>query len=192
MRSRNRLRVCAGLIAALGLIVSTGAEATPPNVKSIFDHMAKLRPLIGTWKAVIDFHARDGSVNPEAADYLIRPVLDGTYLEWDVTVYPVSNPRTPHSFMIMTTYNPETQKYDQTYFYSRQSLRVTETGDFDDARHEYTTVAFVPREDGVRDESVRTVTRFRDDGHVEYWHYSRYSDEKSPLMNFHATLSRVQ
>ncbi|MGD0142164.1 MAG: DUF1579 family protein [Rhizomicrobium sp.] len=176
----------------MGLIVSASTAATAANVDAIFEHMARLRPLIGTWKAAIDFHGRDGSVSPETADYVVRPVLDGTYLEWDVTVYPASDPGKPHSFMIMTTYNPETQKYDQTYFYSRQAMRVTETGDFDDVRHEYNTVAFVPREDGVRDESVRTVTRFRDDGRVEYWHYSRYSDEKLDLMNFHATLTRVR
>src|ERR1700688_5028217 len=102
---------------ALAILCADAALAETPKVQSIFAHMAKLRPLIGSWTGAVDFHDRDGSVTAEEADYVIKPVLDGTYLEWDVTVHQKDNPSRRHSFMIMTTYNPETGKYDQTYFY---------------------------------------------------------------------------
>jgi hypothetical protein len=177
----------AGVIAAAGYAPTAMAET--PAVQSIFDHMAKLQPLVGTWKADVDFHERDGGIAQEAAVYVVRPVLDGTYLEWDVTVHLVADPRRAHSFMIMTTYNPDTGKYDQTYFYSRWAIRVTETGEFDDAAREFRTTAFIPKEDGSHDEFVHTVLRFGADKTVDYWHYSRYDNEKAEIMNLHAKLS---
>jgi hypothetical protein len=177
----------AAMFAATGLAPTAMAET--PAVQSIFDHMAKLQPLVGAWKADIDFHERDGSIVREAADYAIKPVLDGTYLEWNVTVHLVADPRRVHSYMIMTTYNPDTGKYDQTYFYSRWAIRVTETGEFDDVAREFRTTAFIPREDGTHDESVHTVLRFEANRTIDYWHYSRYDNEKVEMMNLHAALS---
>src|ERR1700761_2964654 len=78
--------------AAAGAVVLAAAAAAPVHaegakVQMIFDHMAELKPLIGHWTATIDYHSRDGSVSREAADYSVAPVLDGTYLQWSVTVY---------------------------------------------------------------------------------------------------------
>ena len=191
MRSGRSVGI--GHVACVLVIVcADAAHAETPKVQSIFAHMVKLRPLIGSWTAAVDFHDRDGSVTAEEASYVIKPVLDGTYLEWDVTVYRKDNPGRRHSFMIMTTYNPDTAKYDQTYFYSRSATRVTEAGEFDDASKEFRTTAFVPREDGVHDESVRTITSFIGNGRIEHWHFSLYNNEKAELMNFHAKMLRSQ
>ncbi|HEX7915335.1 hypothetical protein [Rudaea sp.] len=185
------IRVYRYVLVLLATICVQTVHADDAKIQSIFDHMAKLSALGGKWRAQVDYHDRNGKVSKRNAEYVIRPTLDNTYLEADVAIWPIEDPSKRHGFMIMTTYNPDTHRYDQTYFYTRWAIRVTETGEFDDAAHEYRTTAFIPREDGVRDESVRTTTKFRNDGTVEYWHWSRYDNENTELMNFHAVLQRT-
>jgi len=123
--------------------------------------------------------------------YEIAPVLDGTYLKADMAMHRKEDPTKERSFLIFTTFNPQSGKYEQTYFYSRWALRVTETGEYDSQAKEYRTTAFVALEDGTRDENVRTITRLSDPNNIVYTHYSRYADEKSERMDVQITLTRV-
>lgn len=186
----NNTRSCL-LLVLFALFCGQSAHAVDAKVQAIFLNMAKLGSLVGKWKADIDFYDRDGKLIKETADYSVHPTLDGTYLEADVSVWRNDDASKRHGFKIMTTFNPDTGKYDQTYFYSRWAIRVTETGEFDDASQEYRTTAFIPLEDGKHDESVHTTTKFQPNGSVEYWHWSRYDNETTALMNFHAVLKKM-
>jgi hypothetical protein len=180
------------LLVAAFAIASRAAAQSDADIQQIFAHMAKLKRMIGHWRATIDYHNRDGSVEKRGGDYDIRPVLEGTYLQSNVTIYRLNDPAKRHGFITMTTYNPQTRKFDGTFFYTKWALRVTEAGTFDDGKQELAVDAFVPKEDGVHDETVHSLTRFNRNGTIEYWHWSRYDNEKTPLMNFHAILTRIR
>jgi hypothetical protein len=119
-------------------------------------------------------------------------VLDKTYFQWEVERHPKNEPGKSRSFLVFTTFNPRSNRYDQTYFYSRWAIRVTETGEFDDAKREFRTTAFIPLEDDVHDENVRTVLKFADPDHATYTHYSRYSHEKSERLDLEIQLTRAR
>jgi Protein of unknown function (DUF1579) len=128
----------------------------------IKEGMKKLAPLIGKWDSVWRFRDKDGNVTEQIGTYAISSVLDDSYLKWEVEHHPRDNPKRCHSFIIFTTFNPRSNHYDETYFYSRWALRVTETGEFDDQAREFSTKAFIALEDGVHDENVRTITNLKD------------------------------
>jgi uncharacterized protein DUF1579 len=151
--------------------------------------MEYLKPLIGNWHAVVRFHERGGSITEEEGSYRISPVLDGTYLEQEVEFHAKDNPGKHHSFLIFITYNPVTREYDSTYLYSRWALRVTESGEYDEKAKEYRTTAFIPLEDGTRDENVRTITKLGTANRIEYIHYSRYSNESAERLNLDVVMT---
>jgi hypothetical protein len=146
------------------------------NVPTTKAKMRDLSGLVGTWDAHTSFD--------EVGTYTISWALDSTYLQWHLALG-------KRSMMIMLTYNPDSARYESTYFYNRSSLRVFETGAYDPAAHEFRTEAFIPREDGVRDEHVRTITKFFGDTAITYTHFSRYSDQAAERNDFSATLRRA-
>lgn len=185
----SRTLLSLALIASVcGLSLPAGAV---DNGQTIIDNMAKLGSMVGTWKGVATFHEKDGTTGYDLGDYNIHYVLEGTYLEQEVTLRDKDDPTRHHSFLVFITYNPETKKYDSTYFYSRWAIRVSESGEFDEATKEFRTTAFIPREDGTRDENVHTVTKLGKAGELIYQHYSRYSDEQAERMNMEVSLRRV-
>jgi hypothetical protein len=104
-----------------------------------------------------------------------------------VELHRKNEPSRYHGFIIYVTYNPATQKYESTYFYTRRAMRVSETGEFDDAASEFRTKAFIPLGDGVHDENVRTVTDLKDPNKIVYNHYSHQTAER---MDVQITLTR--
>jgi Protein of unknown function (DUF1579) len=185
-------RIFAAAICGTLAFASAAWPQAAGDDRKILDNMAKLKPMIGRWRAAIDYHNRDGSVELRGGDYDIRPVLRDTYLQLDADIYRLNDRAKHHGFIMMTTYNPDTKKFDGTYFYTLWAMRVTEAGVFDDARQELAVDTFVPKEDGVHDETVHAVWKFNRNGTIEYWHWSRYDNEKAPLMNLHALLTRVK
>jgi hypothetical protein len=152
------------------------AQGQADDAQVIFNNMKYLEPLVGNWNAVMRFHGRDGSTREETATFRISWALDNTYLKQEIT-------RPRQSILVFITYNPVRAKYDSTYFYSRWALRVTETGEYDDKSKEFRTTAFIPLEDGTRDENVRTITKLAKTGEIEYLHYSRYNNESTEVMD---------
>jgi hypothetical protein len=178
-------------IAALIWVAPLGtAGADEIQYPKIRAGMSKVAPLIGKWRAAANFYDSEG-VTEEVGTYSISSVLDDTYLQWEVELHNKENPKRRHSFIIFVTFNPMSNQYDSTYFYSRWALRVTETGEYDDAAKEFRTRAFIPLEDGVHDENVRTITSLKDPNKVVYKHYSRYSHEKAERLNLEITLTRI-
>src|SRR5262249_42351362 len=142
----------------------------------IREGMSKLAPMVGKWRAVAMYPDKDG-VTENDGTYDIRWALDETYLEFHVELHRKGDPSHHHGFVVYVTYNPVTRHYDSTYFYTRWALRVTETGEYDAATKEYRTKAFIPLEDGVHDEYVRTVTELKNPDKIVHTHYSRYSHQ---------------
>lgn len=92
---------------------------------------------------------------------------------------------------MLITYNPDSSLYEVNYFYNGSNLKVFEKGAYFAGQGEFTTEAFIPFEDGARDERVRTVTRL--DGYkIHHTHYSQYSDEKVEWNDFTAELTRIR
>jgi Protein of unknown function (DUF1579) len=177
------------LIAFVGSVL-VAAQGRADDADAILSNMNYPKPLVGNWSAVAEFHEKDGGLGYDVGSYKISFVLEGTYLQWEVELHDKANPSKHHSFLIFITYNPVTKKYDSTYFYSRWALRVTETGEYDDKSKEFRTTVFIPLEDGVHDENVRTITRLNDRNKIVYEHYSRYSNESAERMNVVITLTR--
>ena len=143
--------------------------------------MENLKPLIGTWNAVVRFHDKGRrAITEEAGTYKISSVLEGTYLEEQVEFHHKDDPSKHHSFFVFVTYNPVSGKYDSTYIYSRWALRVTESGEYDQKSREYRTTAFIPLEDGKRDENVRTITKLGENDH---------NDESAEHLDLDVTLA---
>ena len=84
------------------------------------------------------------------------------------------------------------QQYDSTYLYTRWAIRVTETGEYDAATRQFRTKAFIPKEDGVHDENVHTVTDLKDPNKIVYTHFSRYDNQSTERMDVEITLTREQ
>jgi hypothetical protein len=187
LRNYERLEFLALLafLCAMPLL----AQGRADDSDAIFRNMEYLKPLIGNWNAAVRFHERDGGIKEEEGSYRISSVLDGTYLEQKVEFHAKDNPGKHHSFLIFITYNPVTKKYESTYFYSRWALRVREAGEYDERTKEYRTTAFIPLEDGTRDENVRTITKLGSSNRIEYEHYSRYSNERTERLNLDVVMT---
>jgi hypothetical protein len=184
-------------LAVLPLLLALTAPIARAQVRArsgvIRQKMMALAPLVGTWTATTVFHRRDGRMpeDGEIGTYEIGWTLDSTYLAWHITLHDKDNAADTRYMLIMMTYNPDSLRYEENYFYNGSSLKVFESGDYDARRRELRTTAFIPLEDGMRDEHVRTITAIRPNGDVVYTHYSRYNDEAVEHNDFSARLHRL-
>ena len=183
-----------GLVSfSLGAIVHTASAQNRDTASIIKQRMREVATFAGSWRATTAFHNREGQAPEyrEAGTYEISWILDSTYLRWDISLHgPLTGQE--RSMVIMMTYNPDSLRYEVTYFYSGSPLRVFEAGEYDTTRKEFRTRAFIPREDGIRDENVRTISRITTANDILYEHYSRYSDEGAERNDFTAVLHRVR
>jgi hypothetical protein len=148
--------------------------------------MRKLAPFVGRWRAVAIWP--DNTENDGIWD--IRWALENTYLEFRVAMHRRGNPSHHNGFVRFITYNPRTQQYDVTYLYTRWAGRVTETGVYDDATRQLRSKAFIPLEDGVHDENVRTIEDLSNPNKIVHTHYSQKSNEPKENLQVVFTLTR--
>jgi Protein of unknown function (DUF1579) len=167
------------------------AEATERQYVQMRDAMRKLAPLVGTWRSVWRFYDRDGTTALPGM-YTISYVLDDAYLEWKAGHRRKSDPRRNYSWILLTTFDPDSNQYEQTYFFNTWPHHFTETGSFDSKRQEFLTQGIVPREDGVHDEHVRSILSLRNANEIVYTHYHRYSYEKREHLQLVVTLTRLK
>ncbi len=72
-------------------------------------------------------------------------------------------------------------------------VKVTETGEYDEATRDFRTRGFIPLEDGVNDETVRSITSLKDPNKIIYTHYSMRSPaETCQRMDLEMVLTHVQ
>jgi uncharacterized protein DUF1579 len=177
--------------AVLWVISVSTARADDAEYRSIRQAMQKLGPMVGTWNTVWKFYDKDG-VTEELGTTRIASVLEGTYLELVVDRHNKDNPQRHREMITFITFDPRTGHYDTTDFYSRWALRVTETGNFDDSTREFRTQAFIPKEDGIHDEKVRTITTIMDPERMVHTHYSRYDNETVERRDLEIVLTRAR
>lgn len=181
--------ICVVALTYLTLIASNRAdEAEYARIRAA---MNKLGPLVGTWNTVVRFFDKEG-VTEEVGTYTVSRVLDNTYPEFIMERHKKENPERNRKIISYVTFNPKSNQYDTTYFYARSALRVTETGEYDDATNEFRTTCFIPLEDGVNDETVRTITSLKEPNKILYRHYSRRSPkDTSERMDLEIALTRA-
>lgn len=185
---KHAFLVAAAAFATVGL---TGpACADERHYLQMRGGMSKLAPLTGTWDAIWRFYDKNGALTLARGVYTISFVLDGAYLEWKGEHERKGYVPKTYAFIIFTTFNSDANRYEQIYFYNDWPQRVFETGAFDDRRQEFRTSAFIPREDGIHDEHVRTVLSLKGPSQMVYTHYSRYSNESRERTNLVITLTR--
>lgn len=188
-RAVRTMSVCFAVVMCAVSLQSARADE-PAHLKTQ-QAMAKLSPLVGQWKSEVAFYDRDG-VTREVGFTSVSFVLDNSYLEIQMERHVEDHPERTSKAIDYMTFNPLANKYDSTYFYNRSALRVTESGEFDDQARELRTRAYIPSEDGVNDETVRTVTSFKDPNKIVYRHYSmRSPKETCQRMDLEMVLTRV-
>jgi hypothetical protein len=164
------------LWSALGFAVLTcttlTAVANEAEYQRIREQMHKLAPLIGKWNVAATFHGMDGGVREQVATWAVSSVLDDTYLEFQTERHSKNTPERSAKVVWYITFNPRTNQYELSYFYNKSALRVTETGEYDDATREFRTRGYIPLEDGVNDETVRAIFSLKDQNKIVYTHYS--------------------
>ena len=183
------MAVC--IVLAIFAVSLESARADDAEHLKVRRAMTKLGPLVGQWKSAVAFYDQEG-VTREVGIYSVSFVLDNTYLEAQMERHLEGRPERPSKTIDYVTFNPQTNRYESTYFYNGSALRVTETGEFDDQTQEYRTRAYIPSEDGVNDETVRTVTSFKDPNKIIYRHFSmRSPKETCQRMDLEIVLTRV-
>ena len=173
----------------ISLLTPAPAQNAAANYAKIREGMSKLAPLVGKWRAVALFHDGD-QVTENDGTWEIAWVLDDTYLEYRVAMHRKGDPSHHNGFISYVTYNPRTQQYDVMYFYTRSALRVTETGVYDEKTKQFRTQAFIPLEDGTRDENERSINDLSNPNKIVHTHYSRYGNEAVERMQVQFTLTR--
>jgi Protein of unknown function (DUF1579) len=177
-------------MAAMAAAIIAPVRADDRQYLQMRNGMRKFAPLVGTWNAKWTFYDKDGSVTVLRGAYVISYVLDGAYLEWKGNHERKGRLPKTYAFIILTTFNPDSRQYEETYFYNNWPQRVVEIGIFDAKRREFRTHTLVPREDGIHDEHVRTILSIKGPNKMAYKHYSRYSNEVRERLNLVITLTR--
>ncbi|HZM27937.1 MAG TPA: hypothetical protein VFB89_11305, partial [Gemmatimonadales bacterium] len=109
MPPRSMLRVT--LLLAILLLSGAPLAAQggrPDDGQTILRNMTYLKPLVGTWNAVAEYHQKDGSLAYDVGTYKISYILEGTYLQWYAELHDKGDPSQHHSFMNLVTFNPVT------------------------------------------------------------------------------------
>jgi Protein of unknown function (DUF1579) len=193
MPTPNRRPLWSILPVMLSLLITLANAQNPASdFTKIHEAMSKLAPFVGKWDAVAIFHNRDGTVVENDGIWEINWALEETYLEFHVAMHRKGDPTHHNGFVTFITYNPRTEQYDLTYFYTHSALRVSETGVWDEKTKHLLTKAFIPLEDGVRDENVRTIHDLSDPNKITHTHYNRYSNEAAERLQVVFTLTHEQ
>jgi hypothetical protein len=177
-KARADAKLLLNALCLTALICTPTALADEDEYQKIRLQMNKLVQLIGKWNVEVTFHHKD-SVTKEVGTWSVTSPLDDTYLEFQTERHLKDNPKRSAKVIWYTTFDPRSNRYETTYFYNRWALRVTETGEYDEATQEFRTRGFIPLEDGVNDETVRSITSLKDPNKIVYTHYSMRSPAKT-------------
>jgi Protein of unknown function (DUF1579) len=169
MKAKSLLSVFGFALLTCTTLTAFADEAEYQKIRS---QINKLSPLIGKWNVAATFHGMDGEVREQVATWSVSSILDDTYLEFQTERHSKNTPERSAKVVWYITFNPRTNQYEITYFYNKSALRVTETGQYDDATREFRTRGYIPLEDGVNDETVRAIFSLKDQNKIVYTHYS--------------------
>ena len=138
------IRVLAALVAAVAVVVTTtsrvAAEATVAAAKEstmadVSPEHARLTAMSGTWDINMTFWFRPGAPGvPSKALSTIRPLFDGTFIEERIEG---ALNGTPFTTLAWTGFNTSTHMYEATRIASTNTVRIAETGGYDEATRQF-------------------------------------------------------
>ena len=128
----------AGMLAANGGGVTTARAETPKKqavVPGPGPEHARLTALSGTWDVELTFWFQPGSPGVTAkGTSTIRPLLGGLFIEEKIDG--VLN-GTPFTTLAWTGFNTDTRQYEATRIASTNTIRIAETGAWDEQAHRF-------------------------------------------------------
>jgi len=135
--NRPRFR-CVTAIVAMSAIAATSAAAAPPTDP---DH-ARLGAMCGTWHVEMTFVMQPGRPGVSTAGTsTIRPLFDGLFVEEKIEG---TLNGAPFTTLAWTGFNTATHQYEATRIASTNSIRIAETGGYDDTANRFELKADYP------------------------------------------------
>lgn len=132
--NRPRAWVIAGLVAASAAVTATIVGAAPEH--------ARLAAMCGTWDVEMTLWTRPGGPGLSSkGTSTIRPLLNGLFVE--ETIEGTLN-GTPFTTLAWTGFNTSTHQYEATRIASTNTIRIAETGGFDEATQQFELKADYP------------------------------------------------
>jgi uncharacterized protein DUF1579 len=135
----NRSR--AGLIAALVAASATAAPAANAGPPVGPEH-ARLTAMCGTWHVEMTFWLRPGGPGGATrATSTIRPLFDGLFVEEKIEG---ALNGAPFTTLAWTGFNTATHQYEATRIASTNTIRIAETGGYDEKSRQFELRADYP------------------------------------------------
>jgi hypothetical protein len=130
-----RLRLLAAVIFVGTMTISTVGAAVDP------DH-ARLVAMCGTWEVELTFWLRPGGQGlTSKGTSTIRPLFDGLFVEEKIEG---ALNGTPFTTLAWTGFNTATHLYEATRIASTNSVRIAETGSYDEKTKQFELKADYP------------------------------------------------
>ncbi|HJZ73008.1 MAG TPA: DUF1579 family protein [Vicinamibacterales bacterium] len=133
----DRLRVC--LVALAAMVATTAANAAAPPTDP--DH-ARLIAMCGSWNVEMTFWLQPGrpGVSTTGAS-TIRPLFEGLFVEEKIDG---TLNGAPFATLAWTGFNAATHQYEATRIASTNTIRIAETGRYDEKSNRFELKADYP------------------------------------------------
>jgi hypothetical protein len=124
--------IASALVAATGLVAAVPAHAGLPGFGPEHD---RLTALCGTWDVELTFWLKPGTPGiTTKGTSTIRPLFGGLFIEEKIDG--VLN-GTPFTTLAWTGFNTSTHEYEATRIASTNTVRIAETGAWDEQAHRF-------------------------------------------------------
>lgn len=139
----NRLRACAYFHhRMLAVLVAVSTIAAAPAVITAGPEHARLTAMCGTWDVEMTFWFRPGGPGlPTSATSTIRSLFDGTFIEEKIEG---TLNGAPFTTLAWTGFNTDSHKYEATRIASTNTMRIVETGGYDEKTRQFELKADYP------------------------------------------------
>src|SRR5438552_18730579 len=132
--THSRFRLVVAVVVASTIAVSTVRAADP-------DH-ARLVEMCGTWDVELTFWLRPGGPGlTSKGTSTIRPLFDGLFVEEKIEG---ALNGTPFTTLAWTGFNTATHLYEATRIASTNTIRIAETGGYDETTRQFELKADYP------------------------------------------------
>jgi len=145
--SRPRDTVIAALVAASAIAAGMTTNAAPPappqeaKAPADPDH-ERLTAMCGTWDVEMTFFFKPGGPGVAAqGTSTIRPLFGGLFVEEKIEG---TLNGAPFTTLAWTGFNTDTHRYEATRIASTNTIRIAETGDFDEKTRQFELRADYP------------------------------------------------
>ena len=124
------------------LVLSIALSAATPALRAAGPEHARLGAMCGTWDVEVTFWLRPGAAGLSSkGTSTIRPLFDGLFIE--ETIEGVLN-GAPVTTLAWTGFNTATKQYEATRIASTNTIRIAETGGYDEKTKQFELKADYP------------------------------------------------